>query len=308
MCHCWKEQYDYMTKDDVIAFVNELDDWLKGNFILHIAGGEPLVFKGIFEIVSHCKSRNIMCKLTTNGYGLNEKVCQDLIQSGLSYLTVSIDSHKAEIHDAFRGKKGTHVKALWGLNYLSEHSDMALGVSCIIMNENISYMREFCDFLLNLKVDRILFQPIRDYYNPIEQWTSYQYWIDDHDVLDAGVDYLIQLRKENSKILNPIEDFEIVRAYFKDPYSIVNKQECYIGYERLFVDDKGEITLCDAYASLGNIKEGNLKDMWSSTQAKGEREKMLSCTLPCTSNCKKDLSITNKIGKFFQLYDAGLFK
>ena len=308
MCHCWKVEEDFISVDHILNFIEDLITWQSGNFVLHIGGGEPLIFKGIEDIIKKCSENNIICKVTTNGYGLTDKMCDRLIHAGLSYLTVSLDSHQPDVHNNFRGRAGTFERAVRGIEYLSKHSNMTLGTSSILMKDNIEGIDQFLDFLLDLDTNRILFQPIRDYYNPIDRWQTYSYWIADEDLLDRGIDTLIAYRKAHDKILNPISDFKVMQEYFKDPYSIVNNQECYIGYERLFVDDKGQITLCDAYSSIGNIKDRQIASQWKSATANGERIRMKSCTLPCTSNCKKDLNLSEKVMKFTQLYRAGLFE
>lgn len=35
---------------------------------------------------------------------------------------------------------------------------------------------------------------------------------------------------------------------------------------------------------------------------------MVKCALPCTSNCKKEMGLPQKISKFYHLYQAGLFR
>lgn len=308
MCHCWKEKKDYISKEDITNFIEDLYQWLGNDFFVQIAGGEPLIYKGIFDIFKYCSSRNITTKITTNGYGLNKKVCDKIIESGLPYISVSIDSHIPKVHDEFRGRKDTFKNAMEGIKYLKENSDIAIGISSIIMKDNINHLKEFAAFLQELNVDRVLFQPMRDYYNPIDKWKEYMYWINDHKALDEGINYLIDTKLADPKFLNTLQDFEIIRNYFKDPLSIVNKRKCYIGLEQLFVDDKGDISLCDAYSSIGNIKNRDIKKLWYAQKSEAERKKMVNCRLPCTSNCKKELSLKDKAKKFIKLQQAGIFK
>ncbi len=309
MCDCWLEKQDYISDQHILSFLQELRAWIGPNFFVQIAGGEPLVFKGIFDIFRFCAENGIICKISTNGYGLNPSVCDQIIESGLKYLSVSLDSHIPEVHDRYRGLEGTYAKAMQGLRYLRQHSQMTLGISAILMKENIYHIKDFTNFLLDLSdIDRILFQPIRDYDNPIEKWKEYQYWITDEQALDEGMDFLIEKKMNNAKILNQISDFEMFRNYFKDPYSIVNTRECYIGYEQLFIDDKGDIRMCQAYDVIGNIKDSSIREVWHAKQTKELRQTMVGCDLPCTSNCKRELSIGEKAQKFLHLYRSGLFR
>jgi MoaA/NifB/PqqE/SkfB family radical SAM enzyme len=308
MCNCWHENNDYLSKADIIGFIQDLYDWRGSNLVLQIAGGEPLIFKGIFEIFKFCSVRSITTKITTNGFGLNKSACDKIIESGLPFISISIDSHIPAVHDKFRGRSGLYRNAIEGLQYLRKNSKIVIGISSIIMRENISHLKDFTNFLLDLGVDRILFQPIADYYNPIDQWTSYEYWINDFEALDRGIDYLLEKKKESPTLFNSPEDFELIRNYFKDPYSIINQRACHLGYEQLFVDDRGEITLCNDYASIGNIKNRDISKVWHASKSMAERKQMVDCNLPCTSNCKKEPSLPEKVTKFVKLYRSGLFR
>ncbi len=307
MCDCWKEKNDYITDQHILDFLDDMADWVGPNFFVQIAGGEPLVFKGIYDIFKRCADRKIICKISSNGYGLNPQVCNKIIDSGLQYLTVSLDSHLPEVHDRYRGIPGTFEKAVEGLRYLREHGNLTLGISSIIMKENIGYVKEMAEYFLSIDIDRILFQPIRDYYNPIEKWMEYEHWIHDLDALNRGMDQLIELKSKHPRLLNTVEDFELMRGYFADPNYIRNARDCHIGYEQLYVDDKGDITMCNEYDIIGNIKDRNIKEVWHAQKTRELRDQMVKCNLPCTSNCKKELSMKDKIRKFQVLYKSGLF-
>ncbi len=308
MCDCWHEKSDYISKDDILTFIEDMHAWRGSGFFVQIAGGEPLIYKGIYEIFKKLTDLKISSKITTNGYSLSsEKVCDQIIESGLPYLSISIDSHIPEVHDEFRGREKMFSNAMKGIEYLRKNSDMMIGISSIIMKDNVGHLPEFTDFLVDLDVDRVLFQPMRDYYNPIEKWQDYRYWVNDYEALDRGLDHILKVKETSPKFFNTVDDFEMIRTYFRDQYSIINKRECYIGYEQLFVSEKGDITMCDAYNSIGNIKDRNIEEVWYAQETQNERNEMVGCTLPCTSNCKKELSLTDKVKKFVKLQKAGLF-
>ena len=83
MCDCWKEKKDFLTKDDVIGVIRELREWIGPHFFVQIAGGEPLIFKGIYDVFQYCADQHILCKISTNRILLNEKTCDRIIASGL---------------------------------------------------------------------------------------------------------------------------------------------------------------------------------------------------------------------------------
>ncbi|MFH0895023.1 MAG: radical SAM protein [Bacteroidota bacterium] len=308
MCDCWHEKTNYLTSAELIKTLKEMREWMGPDFFIQIAGGEPLIFPGMYDIFRFCADNQIICKINTNGIAFTERICQRIIDSGLKYLTVSIDSHKAEIHDKYRGVPGTFERAEFGLKYLKKNSKMVLGVSVVLMKENVKDIREMTEYFLSLGVDRVLYQPIRVFTNDIPTWKDYEFWPDDIEALRDGIGWLKEMHKADSRIMNTEDHLDMMLEYFTHPESIINRKNCYIGFDQITINYKGEVFLCDAFGTIGNIKDGNVKDMWNSDKAKRVRKAMETCKFPCTSNCKKELTFGQKVSKFWAFYKAGMFK
>ena len=313
MCNSWKEREDHLTSDEVISYLSDLKAWVGNNFFLQIAGGEPLVFKGIFDIFKYCSDNRIICKISTNGYALTDNVCDRIIESKLPYLSVSLDSHRKDVHDRMRGIDGILDRGVRGIKYLAEHSDMTLGISMVLSSENIDHFPETIDYFLSLPIHRILIQPIGVLTEdlPVENWRQYRYWVNDMAALDRTIRYLIEKRKTDRRLLNTEQDFEDWKTYFKNPALTLNKQvkKCSAGYDRISINEKLTVNLgCDVFGELGNIKRASIRQLWYSRKAKDIRRKMMKCTYPCNYNCFKDLSLLEKIRKAIVLLKAGLLK
>jgi MoaA/NifB/PqqE/SkfB family radical SAM enzyme len=312
MCNCWKEKEDYLDYKEIINALSQLKKWIGSNFFVQIAGGEPLIYKGIFDIFSYCADNGIICKISTNGIAFSENTCNKIIQSKLSYLSVSMDSHLPEIHDKYRGVKGTLERAVNGIKYLAENGNMTLGISSVLMKENISTFSDSVDFFLDLPINRLLMQPIRVWTDntPAERWHEYEYWVNDHQAVADFTEYLLQKKKTDKRILNTEQDIREWNEYFVNPAAFANNniKKCINGYERLSIDFKGNIFLgCQNFGLVGNIKNDQIKDVWHSEKAKRTRKQMMSCRFPCTSNCNKALTLPQKVSKAYVLLRSGLF-
>jgi MoaA/NifB/PqqE/SkfB family radical SAM enzyme len=312
MCDFWKEKEDKLTSQEIISTISSLKDWVGKGFFLQIAGGEPLIFKGIFDIFSFCAENDIICKISTNGYALTKNVCDKIIKSKLSYLSVSLDSHQKEIHDKFRGVDGILDRAVDGIKYLAQNTKITLGVSSVLMGENVKKFPESVEFFLTLPIHRVLIQPIGVWTEnlPIDRWNEYKYWVNDEEAMDILVQYLSSKKKVDSRILNTERDFVEWKEYFLHPASSLNTQikKCKIGYQKLGIDYEGNVYPgCGSFGSIGNIKNDSLKDIWTSQKAKNIRKKMLKCGMPCQYNCTKTLSLKDKISKAAVLIRSGLF-
>ena len=312
MCNCWKEKNDYINSEEIIDALKQLRKWIGRNFFVQIAGGEPLIYKGIYDIFSYCADNGIICKISTNGIALTESVCDKIINSRLSFLSVSLDSHLPEIHDKYRGVEGTLNRAVNGIKYLAENGNLTLGISSVLMKENISTFSDSVDFFLSLPIDRLLIQPIRVWTSdvPPEKWTEYEYWVNDEKAMADFSEYLLQKKKTDNRILSTEQDIREWNDYFKNPATFANNnaKKCRVGYDRLTIDYKGNIYLgCYSFPTGGNIKEDKIKDVWHSPKAKKIRTQMMSCKIPCTSNCNKELTLPQKVSKAFVLMKSGLF-
>jgi MoaA/NifB/PqqE/SkfB family radical SAM enzyme len=312
MCNCWKEENDYLNSNDLIDTLKQLRKWLGSNFFVQISGGEPLIFKGIYDVFSFCEDNDIICKISTNGISLTEKTCDKIIQSKLRYLSVSLDSHIPEIHDKFRGVATTFERALKGIDYLAKNGDLTLGISTIIMRDNISSLCNSVDFFLKLPIHRLLFQPIGVWIEdmPVEKWPEFEYWVNDKEALKHFEEYLLMKRKEDARIMNTERDIKEWSTYFNDPNSQIdyNVKKCNIGYDRISIDYKGDIQIgCGIFGNSGNIKKDKLQDAWKASGSKIIRQKMMKCTYPCAYNCYKALTLKEKIKKVQVFVKSGLF-
>ncbi|MBX5452032.1 methyltransferase [Thermogemmatispora sp.] len=81
-------------------------------FDVVITGGEPLLLKGIFEVLQHAKSLGLYICLNTNGTIVTPRIAQRLRDIGVDCVKVSIDSANAAVHDRFRGQVGAFRRSL----------------------------------------------------------------------------------------------------------------------------------------------------------------------------------------------------
>lgn len=91
-----------------------------GSPIIIFTGGEPLMRKDIFELVSHAKSNGLRCVMAPNGTMVTRQNAALMRETGISRCSISIDGPEAESHDAFRGVPGAFADSMRGIGYLKE--------------------------------------------------------------------------------------------------------------------------------------------------------------------------------------------
>jgi len=70
---------------------------------LNIQGiGEPLLHKDLFAMIEYCKKKKIIVGFITNGTLLTEKISQRIVDSGVDWIGISIDSTQKETYEKLR--------------------------------------------------------------------------------------------------------------------------------------------------------------------------------------------------------------
>ncbi len=65
---------------------------------ISIAGGEPLIYPHIIDLVAFIKEQKIKPVILTNAFALNPEILRELKKAGLSGFTIHIDSHQNRPH------------------------------------------------------------------------------------------------------------------------------------------------------------------------------------------------------------------
>ena len=103
--------------DDTLSFkdaLRQIDDYVQeGVNEIIFTGGEPTLNKNIFRLIKYCNKKGLACRVITNGEELADKAyTKRLSEAGLSYINISIYSHKKNVQDKLTLTKGSHEKTL----------------------------------------------------------------------------------------------------------------------------------------------------------------------------------------------------
>ena len=94
------------------ALIGDLADF--GVPVILFSGGEPLLRKDLFDLVSFAREQGVRIALSTNGTLITDKVAKRLSDLGFAEVGISLDGIGAD-NDTFRGKKGAYQSALSGI-------------------------------------------------------------------------------------------------------------------------------------------------------------------------------------------------
>ena len=121
--HCYAESGPEVPTDrdlstaEALALIDQLA--AGGEMILALSGGEPLLRPDWRDLLRHAVASNLIVNLVTNGSQVDDAVAADLAASGVHSVTVSLDSHRPEVHDRIRRLPGLHARALGAVRRLT---------------------------------------------------------------------------------------------------------------------------------------------------------------------------------------------
>ncbi|MBU1864679.1 MAG: radical SAM protein [Candidatus Omnitrophica bacterium] len=296
MCYNWKAAtvQDLITLDDMKRYVSQLAEFVDKPFEINLAGGEPLLRNDIFELIQHIISYDFSVSLTTSGYLLNESMLQRIVHSGLTYMPISLDSLDEDVHDALRGRKGTHKKVTEALSFLLNNrgSLRNLTIQTIIMKPNLRGIIPLIKWAHERNIAVSLMALMRPNGVPIDlQWFQKDavsfLWPDDWKKAHAVIDEIIALKRSGYRIDNQVQQLYVFKEYYKNPTVFVKNAPCSLGDGIVNVSPEGNIYLCWEKGPLGNIKHDDMYALWYAERTAQIREDIVRCTQNCSEmvNC-----------------------
>ena len=153
--HCFvSRQKDLINTNQIRKIVDVL--YSKGLINIIYTYGEPLLAKNINEITSYAKQKGLNQTLMTNGYFLNQKIINMLLNNNVKNIMISLDSIDKEKHNSNRGLSNAFDKAIEAVKLLPKDK-FNVGLAVSIDNSNIDELDSIVELEKDLNVKKISF-------------------------------------------------------------------------------------------------------------------------------------------------------
>ncbi|MBL7147681.1 MAG: radical SAM protein [Nanoarchaeota archaeon] len=278
---CNRKKFDKeLSLEEFKNYVNQTANW--GIKHINISGGEPLLRKDdSIELIEQAKKRGIFTTLVTNGSLLNKKTCEELFNSGLDVITISLDGLE-KTHDRIRGK-GSFKKiiiALQNIQKLRRGNRFVSNIVTVVMKYNYKELVDVYELAVKYGVENIMYQCILD------ETKEQKYWLDEEDIklLKQITNELITIKRLKGKIGNQEEFFKSLPDYFNRN---LKNERCYAGYDEMIVNPDGSLSTCTGII-LKNTLIRNIKKLWRAKEYNLIRKEMKKCKKPCMVLCWSD--------------------
>lgn len=114
-----------LSTAEALGVIDQLAE--AGQPMLAFSGGEPLSRPDWRQLIRYAVARKIVVMVITNGSSLGDEEADSLRDLGVESVTVSLDSHRPDVHDDLRRLPGLHARATAAIRRL-----VARGVRVVV--------------------------------------------------------------------------------------------------------------------------------------------------------------------------------
>ena len=117
--------------------------------VLVFSGGEPLCRDDLFELVGKAGSLGITPALATNGTLINSGVAEQIRDSGIVRVAVSLDGATAEVHNKLRQTEGSFERVIEGIGHLRD-KNVPFQINITLTKHNAHQLEEVYELAKSL--------------------------------------------------------------------------------------------------------------------------------------------------------------
>jgi radical SAM protein with 4Fe4S-binding SPASM domain len=236
--------------------------------------GEPFIHPQILQMVSLAKQNGIYTAISSNGHFFSDKVVDQLIDSGLDRLIISMDGFSQSVYEQYR-KNGNVEEVKCGVErLLAARSKRKRGphiiLQVLVVKPNESEVEQIKHWAQTLGVDQVKLKTAQ-LYHPHEN----------HPLLPT---------QEKYRRYEPMENGE---------WRIKNDlgNQCWRLWSGCVITWDGRVVPCcfdkDAKYDMGNLNESSLKEIWDHDLYRSFRKKLLlgRKEIDICSNCSEGTKV-----------------
>lgn len=192
---CFKDKAHYHKSLELIKSEIDLIARERNLDTITIAGGEPLLFEELAEVVRYIVSKNLHAMLLTNGTLLTVAKIVELKKAGLAHIMIHLDGHQPNRPDV---TGSLNEKALNELRKkyiaLGKEGDIAIDFCMTIYRDTLRELPDVLDYFHSEKrIQAAIFtcyaQWMNLHLNDKERATASELEVSDHDIINAMARY-----------------------------------------------------------------------------------------------------------------------
>ncbi len=273
------------------------DDLAHAEHIAFVHGGEsltsPMLFPVLDAIQAERQGLSTMVHLLTNGVLLSPKTAMDLVGRGVHSISVSLDGATDSTNDGIR-EGGRFRQILDNVRSFVElrrekHWDVRLGISTVVLAQNVAELDLLVDLCVNLGVDWLKLEEVA----PVNAFAERSLLRLDQGIGAKAVQAACTRGADrglvivNHTVERPIWrcrlDEDTSGKTFLEADGFANRtfvHPCRGPWEIACIEANGDVHMGHFFGTvLGNVAENSLTSLWNSNAAIHEREQAMAARL-----------------------------
>lgn len=271
-----------MTFEEFGKYLNKAADLRVG--MITFLGGEPLLWKSIYDAIALCSQRHILTDLTTNGTLLNEMTIDQLGKAGLDFLNISVDGTKKS---PISSKNSIFKNQIF--QYLKKAKSkyrMRPRLNSVIYKNNFEDLKPIIEYSKENNIQLSLGYVVPPIDSDHKSAEDIYFGKHDTELLQEIISYILKKKSDGYPIIDPESYFEnIFRFLDRDKFWECNYPTRY-GW--INVAPSGKVRSCtkkmdELDIHFLNLDPNNLREL-----RRQLKEKVRECNIDCYSNCAYD--------------------
>jgi radical SAM protein with 4Fe4S-binding SPASM domain len=261
---CPASSFNELTTREAFLLIDRIS-LVNPEVMLILSGGEPLLREDLFELSTYATGKGMMVVLGSNGLLIDDAAAKKMRQSGVSGISISLDSVGPEIHDSVRSCAGAWEKAVAAIRRCRD-AGLAVQINAVVTTKNYNEMPALISFSRSLgaKVFSPFFLVCTGRGEKLTDLSPAQY----EQVLSRIVEE--QKRYDDMKIRTRCAPTLRRILNEKNPRSSLLKTgagQCRAGSSYCRISPEGDVTACPYMpVSAGNVREREFKDIWEHSE------------------------------------------
>lgn len=228
------------------------------------SGGEPLLRKDLFELISFTRQYKINTCLTTNGILVSKEVALRLAEAGLGIINISIEGPQ-DVHDNLRGK-GSFKKAIEAIENLTKNN-IETTIATVVCKQTYGYLPELIKLAHQFGITTVKFQAFSEIFlQNRDKKKDFLIPKSNFGRVKEKIEETIQLSQRFHIATNPVSYLSMLSSYLCGIGMPRPVNDCYALWTSCPVSPEGYVYPCWTLSDkvIGNIKEVSILDLWDS--------------------------------------------
>ncbi len=134
-----------ISYEDIVSRIQSFN--MKKGEQVSLCGGEPTLSMDFVKIIDYAVSKGFRISVISNGRKFSDKLfTEQVINAGVSHITIDIHAHTKELHDSITQKDGSFDETVRGIRNL-QSTGVALTLKVIVNKLNYRYLKNIIEFI-----------------------------------------------------------------------------------------------------------------------------------------------------------------